>query len=86
MSEYKLKGVEMSEVDYFHAYVESFYGNVPDAIYPIGATYEMIVAATGKYIDSLCVEPDSPTWGGGDSIDRERVRDIMINDFKLEWK
>ena len=83
MSVYKLKGVEMSEVDYFHAYVESFYGNVPDAIYPIGATYEMIVAATGKYIKSL---NDKISWGGGDSIDRERVRDIMINDFKLEWK
>ena len=83
MSVYKLKGVEMSEVDYFHAYVESFYGNVPDAIYPIGATYEMIVAATGKYIKSL---NDKISWGGGDSIDRERVRDIMINDFGLEWK
>ena len=83
MSVYKLKGVEINEVDYFHAYVESFYGNVPDAIYPIGATYEMIVAATGKYIKSL---NDKISWGGGDSIDRERVRDIMINDFGLEWK
>jgi len=26
------------------------------------------------------------TWGGGDSLDRERVRDIMIEKFKLEWK
>ena len=34
------KNVEkiVGEVTDFLAYVESFYGNVPDAIYPIGAT------------------------------------------------
>ena len=30
----------------FLVYVEGFYGNVPDAIYPIGATPEMILEAT----------------------------------------
>ena len=65
----------------FLAYVESFYGNVPDAIYPIGATPEMILEATRKCwnvhgIENFC----------GDSVDRERVRDIMIDDYGLEWK
>ena len=75
--------VAVSEVVDFITYVESFYGNVPDAVYPIGATPKMIIAATSKYIKSL---NDKVTWGGGDSLDRERVRDILIEDNNLEWK
>ena len=77
------KNVEqiVSEVTDFLAYVESFYGNVEDAVYPIGATPEMILEATQKCwnvhgIENFC----------GDSVDRERVRDIMIDDYGLEWK
>ena len=75
--------VIVSEVVDFIAYVESFYGNVPNAVYPIGAIPKMIIAATSKYINSL---NDKVTWGGGDSLDRERVRDILIEDNNLEWK
>jgi hypothetical protein len=75
--------VAVSEVVDFITYVESFYGNVPDAVYPIGASPKMIIAATSKYIKSL---NDKMTWGGGDSLDRERVRDILIEDNNLEWK
>ena len=75
--------VIVSEVVDFIAYVESFYGNVPNAVYPIGAIPKMIFAATSKYINSL---NDKVTWGGGDSLDRERVRDILIEDNNLEWK
>ena len=75
--------VIVSEVVDFIAYVEKFYGNVPDAVYPIGATPKMIIAATSKYIKSL---NDKVTWGGGDSLDRERVRDILIEYNNLEWK
>ena len=62
-------------------YVEGFYGNVPDAIYPIGATLIMILEETQKCwnihgIENFC----------GDTVDRERVRDIMIKDYGLEWK
>ena len=65
----------------FLVYVESFYGNVPDAVYPIGATPEMILEATAECwkkfgIENFCA----------DSVDRERVRDIMIEKFGLEWK
>ena len=52
-------------------------------MYPIGATTEMIAKSVKMYFNSLTEEV---TWGGGDSIDRERVRDIMIEKFKLEWK
>ena len=75
--------VVVSEVVNFITYVESFYGNVPDAVYPIGASPKMIIAATSKYLKSL---NDKMTWGGGDSLDRERVRDILIEDNNLEWK
>jgi len=75
--------VVVSEVVDFITYVESFYGNVPDAVYPIGASPKMIIAATSKYLNSL---NDKTTWGGGDSLDRERVRDILIEDNNLEWK
>jgi len=66
-------------MDSFIDYVESFYGNIPDSVYPIGATRAMIITATRKYIKSgadYC----------GDSLDRERVRDILITDNNLEWK
>ena len=75
--------VTVSELVDFIAYVESFYGNVQDAVYPIGASPKMIIAATSKYINSL---NEKVTWGGGDSLDRERVRDILIEDNNLEWK
>ena len=45
--------VIVSDVVDFCAYVESFYGNVPNAVYPIGASPKMIIAATSKYIKSL---------------------------------
>jgi phage terminase large subunit-like protein len=67
----------------FVDYVESFYGNVPDAIYPIGATREMIIDAIEIYINSNNLQFP---WGGGDSVDREHVRDIMIEKYNLEWK
>lgn len=61
----------------FVAYVESFYGDVPDAIYPMGATPKMILEATQQYISEGEIE------FCGDSLDREKVRDIMIEKFGL---
>jgi hypothetical protein len=58
----------------FVNYVKSFYG--PGGIYDMGATNEMIIDATFKYITDgadFC----------GDSFDREHVRDIMISEFGL---
>jgi len=59
----------------FVEYVDSFY-NPTTGIYPIGgATVGVITKAIKAYVDSL---DDERTWGGGDSVDRERVRDIIF--------
>ena len=62
----------------FYNYVFSFY-NDKDGIYPInGLTKDMIVSATDKYLTSK-----NCSWGDGDSVDRERVRDIILADYNL---
>ena len=64
----------------FIAYVDSFY-NEKNGIYPIkGLTNDMIFTATLKYVSS---QTKDYTWGGGDSLDRERVRDIILADNGL---
>ena len=62
----------------FLDYVESFYmPSHPDVLYPIkGLTRGEIAIATLKYLD-LCASCESINWGDGDSLDRERVRDII---------
>ena len=66
----------------FISYVDSFY-NVKSGIYPIkGLTLKMIIIAVNKYMNSC---DENITWGGGDSLDRERVRDIISEDNNLEW-
>ena len=66
----------------FIAYVDSFY-NEKNGIYPIkGLTNSMIINATQKYITS---QTKDYTWGDGDSVDRERVRDIILADNNLVW-
>ena len=64
----------------FRAYVRSFYG--PKGIYDMGATDAQIADATVAYVERLLVS-ETETWGDGDSVDRERVRDILIKDFGL---
>ena len=67
----------------FLAYVDSFY-NEKNGIYPIkGLTNDMIINATKKYITS---QTKDYTWGGGDSVDRERVcRIILADNDVLLW-
>ena len=61
----------------FLEYVESFYlPSHPDVLYPIeNLTREEIALATLNYLDAC--DGDVITWGGGDSLDRERVRDTI---------
>ena len=77
----------------FVNYVDSFYG-LNDPIYPM--TYKDtglpltkldIYGATEKYL-SMCADPKAElcTWGDGDSLDRERVRDILLDEYNLELK
>lgn len=68
----------------FIAYVDSFY-NEKNGIYPIkGMTNSMVIKAVQTYIAQIG-ESESLEWGGGDSIDRERVRDIILADNGLQW-
>lgn len=62
-----------NEILDFVEYVDTFY-NPYTGIYPIkGATVGVITEAIKTYINS------DPTWGNGDSLDRERVRDIILD-------
>jgi len=75
----------------FVDYVDSFYG-VNDPLYPLekngqslsrvdiyGAVYEYLQLCSDEN-ETLC------TWGDGDSLDRERVRDILLNEFNYTHK
>ena len=65
----------------FLDYCESFYSpSHPDVLYPIdGLTRGELALATLSYLD-LCASSDGQVnWGDGDSLDRERVRDFVIN-------
>ena len=65
----------ITDLKTFHRYVYTFYGN--GGVYTMGATYLHIREATQKHInvcEDFC----------GDSIDRESVRDIMIEDYNLK--
>ena len=78
----------------FVDYVYSFYGDKKEALYPLfnvdtdkQVDKVDILGATEKYL-SMCSEPLLPncTWGDGDSLDRERVRDILLDEYNLEIK
>ena len=64
----------------FLDYCESFYlPTHPDVLYPIqGLTRQELALATLNYLDLCAVENSNITWGDGDSLDRERVRDFVI--------
>ena len=68
----------------FIAYVDSFY-NEKSGIYPIkGMTNQMVIKGVQSYIAQIG-ESESLEWGGGDSLDRERVRDIILADNDVQW-
>ena len=73
----------------FIDYVYSFYG-AKDRLYTLMSgneivTKEDIFAAVRVYqqrlFNAYFSENMRYTWGGGDSLDRERVRDILIDNF-----
>jgi hypothetical protein len=64
--------IENSEIIDFVEYVNEFY-NPETGVFPIeGATVKAITEAIKIYVS------EASTWGGGDSVDREFVRDIII--------
>ena len=84
----------------FVDYVDSFYGQ-NDPLYPLvkdGKPLSKvdILGATEKYL-SLCAYYEKQDknwtseykvmgWGDGDSLDRERVRDILLDEFGYSHK
>ena len=61
----------------FTRYMLEFYGSGPDAIYQYGFTAEQVDLATQLYKCRL--EQNYPGQEFcGDSVDRERVRDIIL--------
>ena len=71
----------MANFNEFINYCLDFYGQ--GGLYDQGRTEEQIAYATTVYLDACAYyeENNMPnmTWGGGDSLDRERVRDLMNN-------
>ena len=75
----------MNNLHEFVDYVWDFYNPQSD-LYPIkGLTKEDIFEAFKVYqsrlFDAYFNNNELYTWGAGDSLDRERVRDILIEDF-----
>ena len=76
----------------FVNYVDSFYGQ-NDPLYPMMSqetkqplTQYDISRATENYL-SMCSDKtnNSCEWGDGDSLDRERVRDILLYDYNYKF-
>ena len=79
---------------HFLDYVWSFYGN-DDPLYPIkDLKYSHLEQAWAVYKARLVIADKNNgkldgrpyTWGYGDSIDRERMRDILLEDFCFEME
>ena len=70
----------------FTDYVYSFYGDKKEALYPLfnvetdkQVDKQDILSATYDYLHEINKRNDEYfTWGDGDSLDRERVRDILV--------
>lgn len=69
----------VNEIIDFLSYVDSFY-NEKNGIYPIkGMTNAMVIDATKKHINIVGKEFCA------DSVDREKIRDIILEDNNLKW-
>ena len=82
----------MIAIQEFVDYVDSFYGT-DDPIYPMMSqetkqplTKFDIERATQNYL-TMCLDDtnDFYTWGDGDSLDRERVRDILLEEYNYKF-
>ena len=82
----------MALIQQFVDYVDSFYGT-NDPLYPMMSqetkqplTKFDIERATQNYLQ-MCLDKtnDFYTWGDGDSLDRERVRDILLYDYNYKF-
>lgn len=69
----------------FRNYVLSFYAY--DGLYPIeGLSVDVVERAIVKYVEICSSTTHHETWGHGDSLDRERVRDLIIDHSSSKLK
>jgi len=72
---------DINQIDEFVDYVFSFYG-AEDALYQMNVTKDDITLATEDYLQLISdLDSDIFTWGDGDSLDRERVRDMLVRNY-----
>ena len=79
----------MFSLQEFIEYVWDFYNPNSD-LYPIkGLTKKDILEALNVYQDRIIESKSNNneyyTWGDGDSLDRERVRDIILDQPQFTW-
>jgi hypothetical protein len=66
----------------FRNYVLSFYAY--DGLYPIESnSVDKVESAIQEYLKLVVSPKNHFEWGDGDSIDRERVRDILEKDYHI---
>ena len=79
----------MNSLDEFVDYVWLFHGEHEDTLYPIKGLRKLdIINAFSIYIERIekgDIEYAHYSWGDGDSLDRERVRDIILENPKFEF-
>ena len=82
----------MTSIEKFVDYVDSFYGTT-DPLYPMMSRETKqplnkmdIERATTNYL-VMCLDENEKlcTWGDGDSLDRERVRDILLEEYNYKF-
>ena len=72
---------DINQIQEFEDYVFSFYG-AEDALYQMNVTKDDITLATEDYLEAIAeLDSDLFTWGDGDSLDRERVRDMLVRNY-----
>ncbi len=73
------------ELVHFRNYVLSFYAY--DGLYPIeGLSVDVVERAIMEYLEICSSTTRHETWGQGDSLDRERVRDLIIDTTSSKLK
>jgi hypothetical protein len=69
----------------FRNYVLSFYAY--DGLYPVeGLSVSIVERAIMQYLEICSSVTQHETWGQGDSLDRERVRDLIIDNSIINLK
>ena len=82
----------MTTINQFVDYVDSFYGT-NDPLYPMMSQetkqpltkFDIERASMNYLVKCLDENEKLCTWGDGDSLDRERVRDILLEEYNYKF-